>query len=215
MKKIIFYLSTVLILTSLSCSSDDNGDSGGENNPTADYYYKATIDGRDELIQIDDRLTQMGGTNSESGAGVCRKSYSAFIGDFFTDFKPILSITFNRMFEANKDCLQARSEEESAFGGLFQSGAYEYLVDGMDNPRHIQIEYEDTSGEIWRSDLGTQIGTSNFEIVSSEVVDVSNIFPSTLIAVKVKGRLSCRLYDDQNQTIDLTNGEFSYLYFFE
>ena len=91
---------------------------------------------------------------------------------------------------------------------LFDKGAYNYGSFTLDSTRGgidgVVIEYVDNDSVVWTSDrrIGMQENWASFEVTSHQAVD------ENLFGAKTKGTFNCRVFDGQNNHLDLTAGSF-------
>lgn len=91
---------------------------------------------------------------------------------------------------------------------MFNSGSYDFGLYTLDSSRAgidgVVIQYVDADSTIWTTDtrLGQQESWANFQISSN--TEISN----KQFGAKTKGTFNCRVFDGNNNYLDLTEGSF-------
>lgn len=191
----------VLLLASLfifSCGDDDPPF------PTelTTYHFTGRING-DSLIYLED------GTDL-NGSGFFSDKDSSRVGDdcfvtYEAQFRNLTGgtagvyFTFNKFFEG-PDC----SLEPANFRTFFQLGDYDFIRNEL--AKGVIFQWVDGSQVIWSSQAGPQ-NNAIFSIETAESVPNDPNFGFS--RHQVTGSLSCRLYNDNGDFVDLQNGQFS------
>ncbi len=190
MKKLLSILLIVAVL--VSCKKEDAGKPESSEYP---YYFIATVNGNKIKYEADDLGSNYGcGTTSpQFGIG---DSYDIYEGTFFMkmgDFdKNTVYVRLLKHFNHDPDV-----EERAA---IFKIGSYPFgvLSSGSPTVDGASISYLDANGKEWFSESGSQSGSS-FAI--TELEDNEDF-----TAVKLfKAEFSCRLYDEDGNSIEIKN----------
>lgn len=173
MKNIIALCLLATLFT--ACKKD------GDNSSDAEYYFIGKLDGVSVKYEITPSAsTEMIISNDASiDPPSCQFTYGCGMGtDFGSPDEKSVDVSFPNLFDG--DC----GDQLVAFTGLFPAGNYGY----GETTGKVQVAYFDGT-ESWTT-TGPQESNAVFEITESETVSVG-----LGTAQKIKGRLSCSLYN--------------------
>jgi hypothetical protein len=194
------FLALILLLTMVvwsACRDDD---------PTVElteFHLTANLGG-DTLIVLDqgNLPAQLGFYSDKDSIGIdgvdCAVSYQAQFRDIGNINKQGFFFTFNRYFQST--C----SNEPEDFRTLFLPEIQP--VASSEDVRGWIFLYRDENGVAWSSLDGDQ-SNHQLSIISSESIPDDTAFGFR--RQKIRGTLSCTLYDQTGNSLSLSNGEFS------
>lgn len=236
MKKIFPFLLTLLILASCGNDDDNNPnhcnngiqdgnetgvDCGGSCDPcstTSSYYVKGNLDGLNfDYQQTVNNFTQYPfgllvssyATDTECpvpedptlGFIEQQSFFVVSIDSFFTDnfiFK------FSFLMEYDFSLYEHSANEKLGFihNSLQLNSTYDLSNQDPDCFNKFEISYIDLNGVLWKSSNGVQPSSSNF-IITEKII--SPEFPN--ISSVIKFNFNIMLFDENNNSISITNGE--------
>ena len=191
------------LIALVSCKKDKNEEEEEEDNnePTSAFFFQATIDGT--VITFEDGVNGYGNGANDASGGSLGGDYQVVQNSI--TMVPLSSKAYG-MFGLMKTFDTSNTWEEPSgteVEAMFSVKSYTYGVrDDMATPVNgAVVEYLDASGTLWSSDRGSagQSG-STFEI--TEHTANSDGYSHKIS----KAKFSCTLYDDNGNTLSLTNG---------
>ena len=135
------------------------------------------------------------GSSINTPPSLSTKTFGSTIGDFLGSGYPALSIEIGQLSYSG-----GMIAPSSSFISYITARSYSYSVGPVAG---VAVTFTDASGTIWRSDKGTanQSGSS-FSI--SEATPGTNLSGDEQIVFKAN--FSCKLYDDNGNSVQLSNG---------
>ncbi|MBO6516109.1 MAG: hypothetical protein JJ975_06135 [Bacteroidia bacterium] len=193
MNKLILLISFSILVFCVGCKDDNDPVVVDVWNINLDPRFEATIDGQSVRFTSDQHLV---GVGISSSIGVSTPSTFEYESNFS-------SIRGERAVAINKGTLNlplGGFPDKGEFLSFFQKGSVPFSKDAEDG---IEIWFNDGKGTSWSTSKGTgdQTGsTFNFEVIS----DFSGFDVWT---VKYRASFTCTLYDDDGNSVELTNGK--------
>jgi hypothetical protein len=193
-----FLAGTALLWT--SCNPDDSMDPPDDpSTPEVEFYFNAKIDGQSIKLEV----TTLGNVNAgvstggSFGTDTCKIDYGGFLYNFNDDY-PYLGADFNMHY------IGSCADEGDVFHDLFPVGSYPFYQSSDPNTPGVQIGYTSANDVYFNSGDGPQ---SNWSFVLTDSEPESTIFGEYQ---KVTGTVTCTLYSDTGDVVELTEGEFSF-----
>lgn len=191
----------LMLLLTVSCKKDDP--IKGEDN----LFFV-------EFVQNGDTTRFEDGVN-DYGNGPGIRSYEDSIGRLHSEFTKFITNPLDSTHGRNALQIQMVKfltdtlfpNYETSFS-LFDKGIYNYGSYTLDSTRGgidgVVIEYTDNDSVVWTTDrrFGVQENWATFEITSHQAVD------EDLFGAKTKGTFNCRVFDEDDNHLDLMNGSF-------
>lgn len=197
----------------LAGCSDNPTDTTDPNTITQPYHLQATINGATETQQGggsgasgDVAIHMAGSYGSSSNDGYLVVERMDFRRYIFTGSIPSVDTTFRSMRIAFIKVFPERpygSQTEALVSPTMGYGSSENETDG------VEISWRDASGTDWCSSWGSGDQTgSTFTVTSHERIE----YPAGSTRggkFNTKGTFTCKLYDKQGHSMDVTNGSYS------
>ncbi len=196
-KSFLYVILLVSLLVWQSCKEDDPAVQ------LTEFHFTARVDG--DSLTVIDQSTVPGGLGyyaDKDSIGIdgvnCIVSYQSQFRDIANVSFQGVFFTFNRYY--NGEC----AKEPEDFRTLFQP-ELQPVADG-EGVRGWIFQYRDDAGKLWSTLKGDQ-SNNRLEIKSTESITDDARFGFK--RQKITGTLNCSVYDDNNNSLEISNGKFS------
>ncbi|MBC9928873.1 hypothetical protein [Chitinophaga qingshengii] len=170
--------------------------------PTADFYYRMTVNGKQYVQEVTEDNGFLPTTGILGTSDVFMTTGVVWPGATLPKGKTSLQLTMGilRGFDAMTD---------ADFKNFFKPGNYNYLV--LKNGQFtdgVQLNWTDENGVEWETLNGSTAGQpdATFSIVSTDVWDGNYPF----YGIKIKVRFTCKFYNPRTgDALNITDGEMT------
>lgn len=203
-KKIFHYLLIITVaLTACKKETDDDDDDYNNNNNNttiginSEFQFKGTVDGVDYHYEVGNNTLYGVGVGLDGGYDPDPNTgeASSFLESYIVDSDDVLIGISKRALYYTWSVTMA---DMNAFLPL---GSANYTADPADG---VTVHWRDNAGTYWSTEKGSgnQSG-STFNIMATTPLDTTY---NKLVKVHIK--LSCKLYNDAGDSMQLTDGEY-------
>jgi hypothetical protein len=200
MKKITPFCIFLFLIVFVSCKKEKESSENSESSSEYPYYFSATINGKAVKYEANDIGSRYDcGVSSPYSA--IDDDYDFYEGTFIQDSE---DETKNNIYVY---ILQRFNGGEPTYNqrvGMFHLGSYSYgysnIDDNLPTINGASIYYIDEKGIEWWSEAGSQSG-STFKI--TEISDIEDGTSDKIF----KASFSCKLYDSDGNSIQVTNAQ--------
>lgn len=175
------------------------------------YYFTGTLGSEDLRVDHNAVVVFHGGAGGSNGDFFCSRSYVSSLRSFTNENSPGVSINFENLLVYDETCDFYVIAED--FPTAFTSGNYNYRDDSgnIDGSLEIFVEYRDENEVYWSTTLGPQSTDASFAVTESGETTSTQYFSEQM--VEVKCTFECTLYNEDGDSLELSNGEAFYIFF--